>query len=229
MNTSGALQFDVIPRATLSSQVAETIKARIDSGEIPPRTRLPSERGLSEAFGVSRVAIREAIQLLQAREYVEIRPGKGTFVVDPVVRNASTLQSWVGARDDQLEMMVELRMVVEPGIAALAAEKSCPAAAAELLALAHRLEECAAEDASATDSDFHRMIARITGNDLISELLSACLDRTEPLRMRTLKDAGRRHLAVQGHIAIARAIAAGDPAAARAAMTSHLADARASL
>lgn len=224
-----ALKFDVIPRATLSSQVAETIRARIDSGDIPPRTRLPSERGLSEAFGVSRVAIREAIQLLQAREYVEIRPGTGTFVVDPAIRNASTLQSWVGARDDQLEMMVELRMVVECGIAALAAEKASPAAAAELLTLARKLEECAPEDAPVADSDFHRMIARTTGNDLISELLSACLDITKPLRVRTLKDAGRRHLAAQGHIAIALAIAAKDPVAARAAMTSHLIDARASL
>ncbi len=229
MNTLGALQFDVIPRATLSSQVAETIKARIDSGEIPPLARLPSERGLSEAFGVSRVAIREAIQLLQAREYVEIRPGKGTFVVDSGIRNASTLQSWVGSRDDLLKMMVELRLVVEPGIAALAAGKSQPEAAAELLSLAHKLDKCSTEDASVADSDFHRMIARITGNDLISELLSTCLDKTQPLRVRTLKDVERRHLAVQGHIAIAKAIADGDPAAASAAMTSHLADALASL
>lgn len=229
MTNSRALRFDAIPRATLSRQVAETVMSRIDSGEIAPATRLPSERDLSEAFVVSRVAVREAIQLLRARGYVEIHPGKGTFVVDHAVRRATTLQSWVGSRDDQLAKMVELRMVVEPGIAALAAEKSNPQAVAELMALAEELDRCEVEEAPATDSEFHRAIARMTGNDLIAELQAVCLEMTRPLRMRTLKDARGRHLAAKGHAAIADAIAAHEPAAAQAAMRQHLTDARSSL
>lgn len=223
------LAFEAIPRATLSSRVAETVRERIERGEIAPMTRLPSERELSTAFGVSRVAIREAIQMLQAQGYVEILPGKGTFVVAPEARGASSLRSWVGGRDESLQLMVELRMVVEPGIAAAAAEKIRPDSAEELLRLARLLDEVPPDEVSEADAAFHRLIASITENALIGELVAACLNRTEPLRERTLQDAPRRALAVRGHLAIAKAIAGGNADAARDAMIAHLEDARQSL
>lgn len=223
------LGFDELPRITLSAQVADKIRQSIETNGLQVGGRLPSERELSEAFRVSRVAIREAFQLLQAQGYVEIRQGRGAFVVDPQVRTASSLQTWVGKRDEDLVMMIELRMIVEPGIAELAARKVTAEQGAELVAIARALRTCKAEELSETDALFHREIARVTGNALISELLSVSMDITTPLRSRTLKDRERRELAARGHLAIAEAISARDPQAARDAMMAHLTDARASL
>ncbi|WP_421858091.1 FadR/GntR family transcriptional regulator [Oricola sp.] len=223
--SSNPFQFDTLKRAPLSFQVANKIRERIESGEIEPSAQLPSERELSESFSVSRVAIREAIQLLQAQRFVEVRHGKGTYVVEPAVRSASSLDSWIGQREEALRMMVELRKIVEPGIAELAARKATPERAARLIELARRLETAPPETLSQTDADFHREIAAITENTLVDELLRSCLDRTEPLRLRTLRDTSGRDLAASGHLAIAQAIAAGDPDAARLAMEAHMNDA----
>ena len=229
MTTNTGLEFASLARTTLSSQVAETISGRIDSGDIASGTKLPSERALCDSFGVSRVSIREAIQLLMAKGYVEVLPGKGTYVVDEGVRKATSLQSWVGGREQELLMMVELRMIVEPGIAALAAVKATPEAIAALIKTAEALITCPRAEISTVDADFHRQIAGMTGNALICELVGASLSTTDPLRARTLQDRSRRMLAAKGHMAIASAIAEGDPEAAHTAMISHLKDAQASL
>lgn len=223
------LGFDELPRVTLSAQVADKLRLRIESKGLGVGERLPSERELSEMFRVSRVAVREAFQLLQAQGYVDIRQGKGAFVVDPQVRQASSLQTWVGNRDDDLVMMIELRMIVEPGVAELAARKVTVEEGRQLIATAHSLASCKLSELSETDALFHRAIAQVTGNTLVSELLSASMDITAPLRTRTLKDRARRDLAARGHVAIAEAIARNDPQGARDAMMAHLNDARASL
>ena len=122
-------------------------------------------------------------------------------------------------------MMVELRGIVEPGVAKLAAINASKEDAAVLLEKAKLLETCSDKDLSSTDADFHQEIARLTGNELICELVEACLKKSEPLRERTLKDRGRRELAASGHLAIAKAIAEGNSDKAHEAMLKHLDDA----
>lgn len=226
---SGPMKFDAIPRTNLSFQVADTIRQRINSGEIAPEMKLPSERELSEAFSVSRVSIREAIQILLAQGYVEIQHGKGTFVLDAKTRNEASLQSWVAGRDEELNSMIEMRIVFEPGVAALAAKKAKPEDLERLMAIANSLHDCPRDELSQTDAEFHLMIATLTGNPLISELAQQCLLTTDKLRDRTLQGDHGRRLAADGHVKIAEAIASGDPDRARFAMLSHLEDARDSL
>lgn len=218
-------EFDSLRRSPLSHQVAQKIRERIDTGEIKPDAQLPSERKLSETFSVSRVAVREAIQLLQAQRYVDVVHGKGTYVVQPAVRNASSLESWLGGREESLRMMIEMRRIVEPGIAELAARNITADGARRLIELAQQLETADPDEVSAVDAMFHREIAESTKNSLVVELLATCLDRTEPLRLRTLRDEHGRKLAASGHLAIARAIASGDAAKARQAMEAHMNDA----
>lgn len=231
INTLGEkkVQFSALQRVPLPVQVAEKIRERIDQGDILPGAKLPSERELSESFSVSRVAVREAIQLLQAQFYVEVVQGKGTFVLDAGVRQASSLEKWIGTRGETLRMMVGLRKIVETGIAELAAQQASRPAAERLIDVAAQLETCPRKDLSEVDATFHREIATLTGNPLIEELLETCLARTEPLRMRTLRNTAGRKLAANGHKAIAKAIADGDPAGARAAMEAHMNDALNSL
>ena len=221
--------FETLRRAPLPVQVAGMIRERIESGAIEPETQLQSERKLSETFSVSRVAVREAIQLLQAQRYVDVHHGKGIYVVDPAVRKASSLDSWLSGRDESLSMMVEMRRIVESGIVELAAQKVTAEGAQRLIDLARELETGPLDELSEIDARFHREIAALTENILVIELLATCLERTEPLRMRTLRDAHGRELAARGHLAIAEAIAAGDAAGARKAMEDHMNDAMRSI
>jgi len=218
-----------LKRATLPVQAAEAIQAQIESGAIQPNQLLPSERVLAESFDVSRAAIREAIQLLQAKSFVDVRQGKGSFVVDPAKRSASSLATWMGGGSRPLHKMVELRRIIEPGIAELAAQNAKPADARVLVDLAETLGSCDRSDLSSTDAEFHREIARLTGNELVAELLSVALDLSEPLRQQTLRDRGGRRLAAEGHMKIARAIADGSADEARKAMLDHLGDASRSI
>lgn len=64
------------------NQVAEQLRQRIYSGELPPGTRLPSEAGLIQQYGVSRVTVRGAIKELQTEGLIVTRQGKGSFVRD---------------------------------------------------------------------------------------------------------------------------------------------------
>jgi len=222
-------EFASLKRATLPVQAAEAIQVQIEAGAFQPNQLLPSERALAESFNVSRTAIREAIQLLQAKGFVDVRQGKGSFVVDPAKRSASSVATWMGGASRPLQKMVELRRIIEPGIAELAAENASASDVHILIGLAEDLGNCDRSDLSSTDAEFHREIARMTGNELVAELLSAALDLSEPLRQQTLRDRGGRKLAAEGHMKIARAIADGSAEGARKAMLDHLSDASRSI
>lgn len=75
--------------ATVTAQVAADIEADIDSGAVPPDTRLPTEIELSEQYGVSRVTVRRAIALLRERGKVVTVHGRGTYTAMQDTRNRS--------------------------------------------------------------------------------------------------------------------------------------------
>lgn len=69
-------------RMTLARQLAETLRGRIMGGEFPPGTRLPREADITEEYGVSRVTVRTAMQLLESQGLVDVRHGSGSYVCD---------------------------------------------------------------------------------------------------------------------------------------------------
>jgi GntR family transcriptional regulator len=74
----------------LYAQIEASLAAAIASGHLPPDSQLPTEDGLIDRFGVSRITVRKAIQNLAARGLVEIRRGKGTFVAQPRITQELT-------------------------------------------------------------------------------------------------------------------------------------------
>ena len=77
---SSDLEFQPLARRTYVAEAIRTIKDMILDGRLAPGQRLPPERSLSEALGVSRPTVREAIRSLQAMNILESRHGAGTFV-----------------------------------------------------------------------------------------------------------------------------------------------------
>lgn len=77
------MQLDKTLPIPLYYQLAETLRANIESGALKPGAQLPSERELGEQLGISRMTVRQAITYLAQKGTIEIKPGVGTFVTEP--------------------------------------------------------------------------------------------------------------------------------------------------
>ena len=133
--------LDRVSRRSLPDAVFERISERIFEGTLAPGDALPTERELALQQGVNRNALREALKRLEQLRLVSIHPGGSTRVLD--FRRSSGLDLltavlFTGSGELRLEAarsLVELRAVLGPDIAARAASRGGPDAAAQLTAL----------------------------------------------------------------------------------------------
>lgn len=216
------------PRGTgrrLHGAIAHKLGTAIVSGEYAPGDTLSGEVAFSEALDVSRSAYREAVQVLVAKGLVESRPKAGTRVLprdrwnllDPDV----LAWAFTGEPDIQyVRSLFELRAIVEPAAAALAAERRDRA---ELRTIkdalaAMRRHTLATEEGRAADRDFHNAILRATHNDALVALtatIGAAVKWTTQFKQR-LRALPRNP--IPDHARVYDAIAAQDADAARDAM-----------
>lgn len=157
----------------LSEELSAELQRRIASGDLPPGGRLPTEKALGDAFGVSRAVVREAIARLKADGLIETRQGSGAWVMD--TPKAINLRFWQGAGPElgELREIFELRVMVEGAVAALAAQRR---RVTDLRAMARHLDAMEAAIANGTDGaeaddDFHIAMARATRNSYVGRLV----------------------------------------------------------
>jgi GntR family transcriptional regulator, transcriptional repressor for pyruvate dehydrogenase complex len=208
--------------------VAERLGGEITSGRLQPGARLPTEREMIAAFGVSRTVVREAVAALRADGMVITRQGLGCFVAADAALRPYRLDP--GRRDSLADVvaLMELRLAIEVEAAALAAERAGREARRRVQQALAAFERGIAQDRSsiAEDFAFHSAIAAATGNTEFPRILDY-LGRFIIIPRQTVGlDSGReasylRTLTAE-HRAIAEAVLARDPAAARAAMREHL-------
>jgi len=123
----------------LYQEIAHQIELLISEGRLEPGDRLPPERALAGSFKVSRNCVREALRALAEKKLVESRQGDGTYVRDDAASDlARTFAEAFSAQRERIAEIFELRRAVEPGIAALAAEKATPRDIARLKAVGLR-------------------------------------------------------------------------------------------
>lgn len=108
----------------MSEQVAEKLKRMITSGEYPPGSKFPNEPTLMAQLNVSRSTIREAIKLLQSNNILEIRRGIGTYVIRIPGISEDPLDLDGIDEDQRVKDLMELRLLLEPGVARLASERA---------------------------------------------------------------------------------------------------------
>ncbi|CAH0236373.1 HTH-type transcriptional regulator LutR [Microbacterium sp. Bi98] len=203
------------------------LRALIADGELRPGDRLPSEGELCETLGVSRGSLREAIRMLAALGVLETRHGSGSYVSE--LRAADLIGS-LSLTVGLLPMagvleLTELRRVLEPHAAALAAARID---AATIETLSGVLDEIEAsddfEDHSRLDHAFHMTISEVAGNDALTSLIDVLRSRSRAYRIPDAGDAAELKLhSDAGHRAILRGLAAADPVAASAAASAHVA------
>lgn len=216
----------------LHGAIARNLGVAIVSGAHKPGDILGNEIELSEQLAVSRSAYREAIRILAAKGLVESKPRTGTRVLTMDRWNLldSDVLSWFFASEPSptiVNGLFELRMIVEPAAAALAAaRRSDEDVAAMRIALETMEQMTLKTDAGqAADRDFHQAVLTATGNPPLISLASTI---GAGVRWTTLYKQRKRRLPpdpMPEHWAVFEAIAAGDAEGARSTMAALVAHA----
>jgi DNA-binding FadR family transcriptional regulator len=209
---------------SLHEHVVDELGGGIVRGEFKADEVLPVEDSLAEAFGVSRTVVREAIKVLVHKRLLEVRTRTGTRVLPSAAWNHldPDILRWrfAGELDAKfLSDVTELRRLVEPAAAELAASRASPAAVRAIEAALHEMMTTTAVDTHiAADLRFHSCILEAAGNELLLGLRHGMEGAwNSAIRLSTQSKAdGASSLAL--HQAVSDAIVAGKPTAARAAM-----------
>jgi DNA-binding FadR family transcriptional regulator len=215
--------------ASLSARVASILIRKINDEKLTAGTRLPTENALAQHFGVSRTVIREAIMTLKAEGLVETKQGLGAFVRAPANEDpAFHIDPLTHESKSNLLGLIEVRRGIEAEIAALAAVRRSKAQVAEIRKALSRIEKSVAAGGDGVEEDvrFHTAIARATGNPHWVTLVEMFAPQLKVAVSVTRANEARRDDYAQSvreeHERIVAAIAAGDPAEARAAAIEHM-------
>ena len=117
--------YKTVRTSRLYEQIVQQVEDSILKGQLKPGDQLPAERDLAQRFGVSRTAVREAVKTLREKGLVEAYSGRGTFVTNgtsQAIRQSLDLMIRINQQEGSANL-VELRLVLEPEIAGLAASK----------------------------------------------------------------------------------------------------------
>ncbi len=216
-----------------SDDVLRRLLSLIFEGRLSPGARLPSERELSQRLSVSRTTLRDAMNRLEARGFVERRAKSGNFVCTALPSTLrDPIQEAVGTQVARLADVVAIRKVLELWAVEQALQERQPAL---LRAMAKRIAAMRAvvrfrtdqqfERYRGADLEFHQMLARMTRNPiyvhLIDYLHRLIRDSIAISRELVAGDYGKRNL--RAHERIYAAIARQDAAGARQAMIDHFA------
>lgn len=220
--------YKPIQTARLYEGIVQQIEDSILKGTLKPGDQLPAERELAQQFGVSRTAVREAVRALSEKGLVEAKSGRGTFVTSPNVSTQTMRQSFDFmtriSHPEGMFHLAEVREILEPGIAELAAQRAQEAnisAMKEAVEVMDRsLEDCPAFIEA--DLDFHLALAEAAGNPIILSLVDSIVGILREQRARTFHVEGGPQRGQIHHKAILEAIEQRDSRRAAAAMRSHL-------
>ncbi|SEO43892.1 transcriptional regulator, GntR family [Paracoccus alcaliphilus] len=223
--------FEPIDHASIVDVVVGKVETMIVDGILKEGVRLPSERELAEAFGVSRPKLREALQILEDRNLVTVRHGDGTFVAELTGRAMSPAMLSLYARHgDALYDYLEYRREQEGFASRLAAQRATQADKFRLAAVRADLEQSwESEDPDAArEADFrlHVAVVDASHNTTLIHMMASVYDLTRKGifynrdLLRTMDNSGRDLL--EQHLEIIDAIIAGDAERAEKAARNHI-------
>jgi GntR family transcriptional regulator, transcriptional repressor for pyruvate dehydrogenase complex len=221
-------RFRPIRPSRVSEEVTEQIKQSILVGNFRAGDKLPAERSLAEDFQVSRVAVREALRTLEISGFVVTRQGAsgGAYVTDLSFGHlANALLDLFLAEKISITEFSQLRILIEPEMARLAATKVTPEYARQLreaLALEELPLGSLSEDVD-RKTVVHFILAEMSGNRFFEALMRSLMALTRRVVIDVQPDPGVLHPAGL-HRPIVEAVLAGDQDAAAAAMRRHAID-----
>ena len=227
--TPADVLIEPVKRSRIYEHIVEQIRALIREGRWAPGDQIPPERELAERFRVSRTSVREALRALEMQGVIDSRQGGGTFV-----RTADTealvppLAAAILRGRRELAEVLEVRELIEPGIARQAAQRATEEHIVELERLLQRQHDCIAHGRSFVEEDtaFHYTLARAADNHILLRLHNVILDLLRESRQSYLHVPDRPQLSLRGHEAILSAVRAHDPERAYGASLAHISEVR---
>jgi GntR family transcriptional repressor for pyruvate dehydrogenase complex len=208
---------------SVTSKAIESIRAMIRSGELNPGDRLPPEHELADRLGVSRGSLREAVRALSQINVLDVRRGDGTYVTS--LAPSELLSGMVFAvellQPQGLQEVVEVRRLLQPPAAALAAQRVTKEQLAQMREVVEQLDHATDPDEIASlHRRFGSLVFDATGNETLSSILRALHQRDENIRRAWLSsDPARRDIAVAHQKMLLDAMERGDGDMARSIAT----------
>jgi GntR family transcriptional repressor for pyruvate dehydrogenase complex len=219
------VNFTAVRRTRVYEGVVRQLQTLIAAGALKPGDMLPPERELAERFGVSRSSLRDAIRSLELAGLVLPKHGEGTVIADV---SADTLVAPIASvlvrKRELIAELLDVRKMLEPPLAARAAEHATDQDVAEMEDILRRQREKAlrGEPWTEEDSEFHYAVARAARNSVVLKVLDVLMDLLRETRARALQVEGRAQRSLAGHRRLLDAIKRHDPDAAERAVKLHI-------
>lgn len=224
--------FKPIKKAKVYEEIVAKIKDMVEKGRFKSGDQLPVERELAEVFRVSRSSVREALRSLESQGFIESRQGDGTYIarqpVESIVRPLASVI--LTEKDDQMELF-EMRRMIEPDLAYLAAERATEEEIAMMEKVLSLQQEQIDRGDYETDVDrnFHYIMARAARNKALLRITDNIIDLLAESREQYLQVEGRPQKSILRHREVLEAIRDRDPERAEKCMLEHLVDIETSL
>ena len=213
-------------RTSVTERAIDQIKAKIAAGQLRPGQRLPTERELAVELGLSRSSMREAVRALTALGVLEARHGAGVYVTKLEPQDLLDTFGVVAeiSRGETLLHLVQVRKILEPAAAAMAAARMAEDDLGRLRAEMAAMERgLTVEEIVGHDLEFHRIITEAAGNPVLSAILDGLNGRTFRARVwRGYREEGVFPRTFREHEQIYRALVERDPDGARIATAVHI-------
>ena len=185
------MKFKTIQKSSTPQIIINEIVEHVKSGQLKPGDKLPTERDMSQMFGVGRSSIREAIKGLVLSGYLESAQGKGTFVRKDLPVNdldLTHLQNSLVA--EQIIELMELRIILECNAVKLAAQRARAQDIERITKALKRMQECQSDIKKFYDPDFefHVAIAEATQNEMICEMMKLIVEKSHEYYEKFMPD-----------------------------------------
>lgn len=216
-------QFEKIEKKPLGVQIEDELMNYILQEPVEIGQKIPNEFELAEKFGVGRSTIREAVKGLVSKGVLEVRRGSGTFVISTSSLEEDPLG--LARLEDKYHLaldLFEVRLMLEPEIAAAAAKNATEEDMVQLKKLCDETEKLylAGKNHIPKDIEFHRWIAACSKNRVVETLIP--IINTAVSTFANLTHRMLMKETIETHRAVTDAIIARDPIGARCAMIMHL-------
>jgi GntR family transcriptional repressor for pyruvate dehydrogenase complex len=215
-----------LERASLVDQTAKALIKFINADTIAIGDKMPSEAALCEEYGVSRTTIRESLRFLQALGYIELSHNRGAYILNKKAGNTSDAKLWMLAHAKEVLEVLEVRAILEPPAAALAAKRAGQDECYTIVGLQSLFENTAKQEdhtaMSVYDEKFHTAIMKASHNAFLGSINEVIVESIRNFRGRTFTIDIKGELAVDAHRKIAEAIIDRKSEAAEKYMYDHM-------
>lgn len=222
------MSMKTVKRVSIVDSIVEQLLEAIRLKQFSPGDKIPPERELAIALGVSRTALREAVKRLESLGVLTVRQGDGTYVNNSADQRERVfrqeMQTLFSIGDVNVRDFVEARLLIESKAVALAAERCTDEELAQLEELQKLMEKNLEnrEEFLRYDMEFHRFLLRISGNPVLLRFAWSIEDLLREQIRRSVTTHENLQDACEAHVHIVKALRAKNPLKAEQALRNHL-------